>query len=127
MDRRDDEAYEAFQAYQVGTRLLASANPHAAVIPLERARDLEPDKGSVRESLARAYYSTGRFAAARREFARTVELDPVNDYAHYGLGLCLMRIGDRAGARRHLRLAVAMRPRPEYRDALRRLEARRAG
>jgi Flp pilus assembly protein TadD len=124
---RDDEAYEAFEAYQVGSRLLASDNPHAAVIPLERARELEPDKGSVRELLARAYYSSGRFAAARREFARAVELDPVNDYAHYGLGLCLIRMGDSSGARRHLRLAVAMRPRSEYRDALGRVEARRAG
>ena len=33
-------------------------NPHAAVIALERARDLEPDKGSVRETLARAYFRT---------------------------------------------------------------------
>ena len=34
----------------------------------------------------------------------------MNDYAHFGLGLCLMRQGDRVGARRHLKLAVAMRP-----------------
>ena len=46
----------------------------------------------------------------RREFERAVELDPVNDYAHFGLGLCLLRVGDRLGARRHLKLAVAMRP-----------------
>ena len=42
----------------------------------------------------------------------------MNDYAHFGLGLCLLRTGDRVGARRHLKLAVAMRPREEYRDAL---------
>ena len=44
----------AYDAFQEGNRLLASQNPHAAVIALERARDLEPDKGSVRETLARA-------------------------------------------------------------------------
>ena len=38
----------AYDAFQEGNRLLASQNPHAAVIVLERARDLEPDKGSVR-------------------------------------------------------------------------------
>ena len=54
----------AYDAFQEGTRLLASQNPHAAVIALERARDLEPDKGSVRETLARAYFRSGRFAAA---------------------------------------------------------------
>ena len=92
----------AYEAFQEGTRLLESENPHAAVVALERARDLEPDKASVRETLARAYFRTGRFPAAGAEFARTVEIDPVNDYAHFGLGLCLLRQGDRLGARRHL-------------------------
>ena len=112
----------AYEAYQEGSRLLASENAHAAVIALERARELEPDQGSVRETLARAYFRTGRFPAAGREFARAVELDPVNDYAHFGLGLCLMRQGDRLGARRHLKLAVAMRPdQADYRGALARV------
>ena len=117
----DTHAYEAFTAFQEGTQLLASANHHAAATVLERARNLEPDQGSIREALARAYYSSGRLAAAQDEFARAVEIDPVNDYAHFGLGLCLMRAGDRVGARAHLRLAVAMRPQQEYRDALARV------
>ena len=112
----------AYDAFQEGNRLLASQNPHAAVIALEHARDLEPDKGSVREALARAYYRTGRFSQARDEFERVVEIEPVNDYAHFGLGLCLLRRGDRLGARRHLKLAVAMRPDHEdYRAALARV------
>jgi Flp pilus assembly protein TadD len=111
----------AYEAFQEGTRLLASQNAHAAVIALERARDLEPDQGSVRETLARAYYRTGRFPAAGEEFARAVELEPVNDYAHFGLGLSLLKQGDRLGARRHLKLAVAMRPdQTDYREALER-------
>jgi len=114
-------AYEAFTAFQEGTQLLASSNPHAAATVLERARNLEPDQGSIREALARAYYSSGRIPDARAEFERAVEIDPVNDYAHFGLGLCLMRAGDRVGARAHLRLAVAMRPQQEYRDALARV------
>ncbi|MGH9048144.1 MAG: tetratricopeptide repeat protein [Acidimicrobiia bacterium] len=109
----------AYEAYQEGSRLLESANAHAAVVVLERARALEPDKGSIRETLARAYFRTGRFVAAGAEFARAVELDPVNDYALFGLGLCRLRQGDRTGARRHLKLAVAMRPEMDaYRDAL---------
>ena len=112
----------AYDAYQEGNRLLASQNPHAAVIALERARDLEPDKASVRETLARAYFSSGRFTQAGEEFERAVEIEPVNDYAHFGLGLCLMRRGDRIGARRHLKLAVAMRPdQADYRAALARV------
>jgi Tfp pilus assembly protein PilF len=109
----------AYESFQEGSRLLATSNPHAAVVPLEHARDLEPDKGSVREALARAYFASGRFPAARDEFACAVEIDPVNDYAHFGLGLCLLRQGDRIGARRHLKLAVAMRPgNDDYRRAL---------
>ena len=112
----------AYDAYQEGNRLLATQNPHAAVIALERARDLEPDKASVRETLARAYYGCGRLTQAREEFERAVEIEPVNDYAHFGLGLCLMRRGDELGARRHLKLAVAMRPdQPDYRAALARV------
>ena len=112
----------AYDAYQEGNRLLASQNPHEAAVALERARELEPDKGSVRETLARAYYRCGRIPAARAEFERAVEIEPVNDYAHFGLGLCLLRQGDRLGARRHLKLAVAMRPDHEhYRNALARV------
>src|ERR1700680_185873 len=114
-ERNDLAAYDAFTE---GSRLLASASPHAAAIALERARDLEPQQGSIREALGRAYFRCGRIPAARSEFAHAVELDPVNDYAHYGLGLCLLRTGDRVGARRHLKLAVAMRPLEDYRRAL---------
>jgi tetratricopeptide (TPR) repeat protein len=109
----------AYDAFREGSRLLATENPHAAVVALERARDLEPNQGSVRETLGRAYYRAGRLAEARDEFARAIEIDPVNDYAHYGLGLCLRRQGDRLGARRHLKLAVSMRPEhAEYQAAL---------
>jgi Flp pilus assembly protein TadD len=109
----------AYEAFREGSRLLASQNVHAAVIPLERARDLEPGQASVREALGRAYYRTGRFTKAGEEFAAAVELEPVNDYAHFGLGLALLKQGDRVGARRHLKLAVAMRPhQPDYRNAL---------
>ena len=113
---RDDLA--AYDAFTEGSRLLASANHHAAAVALERARDLEPDQGSIREALGRAYFRSGRIPDARSEFERAVDIDPVNDYAHFGLGLCLLRTGDTAGARRHLKLAVAMRPLEEYQEAL---------
>jgi Flp pilus assembly protein TadD len=69
--------------------------------------------------LGRAYFRTGRFGLAGEEFAKAVELDPVNDYAHFGLGLCLLRAGEATAARGHLRLATVMRPEVDaYRDAL---------
>ena len=115
---------EAYDRFQEGSRLLEAGSTHAAVVALERARELEPEKGSVREALARAYYRSRRLDAARAEFEKVLELDPVNDYAHFGLGLCLLRSGDRAGARGHLKMASIMRPEEEaYRDALRRATA----
>ena len=100
--------------------MLESGNSHAAIVALEQARELEPEKGSVREALARAYFASGRIAAARAEFEKLVELDPVNDYAHFGVGMCLLRTGDRDGARGHLKIATTMRPDLEaYQKALR--------
>src|SRR5437763_10820879 len=118
------EGGEAYARFQEGSRLLDGGNIHAAVVALERARDLEPEKGSIREALARAYFRTQRVEAARAEFEKVLELDPVNDYAHFGLGLCLLRSGDRAGARGHLKMATIMRPDEEaYQDALRQASA----
>ena len=110
---------DAYAAFQEGSRLLAANNAHAAVIALERARMLEPAKGSIREALARAYFRTGRFAAAETEFLAALDIEPVNDYAHFGVGVCRLRTGDRRGARGHLRQAAIMRPdNPDYRAAL---------
>ena len=103
---------------------LDAGSTHAAVVALERARELEPEKGSIREALARAYFRSQRVDAARLEFEKVLELDPVNDYAHFGLGMCLLRKGDRAGARGHLKLATIMKPNEEaYQDALRQASA----
>src|SRR5262249_15284541 len=91
--RMDDRA--AYAAFREGPRLLADNNAHAAVIPLERARSLEPSKGSVREALGRAYYGAGQFAAAEEEFLAALDIEPVNDYAHFGVGLCRLKVGAR--------------------------------
>ena len=91
--------FDAYTAFSEGMRLLADGNVHAAVIALEQARELEPAKGSVRRTLARpAYFRTGRFAAAEQEFNATLDIEPVNDYAQYGVGLCRLKAGDRARA-----------------------------
>lgn len=113
------EAYDAYTAFSEGMRLLSDGNAHAAAIALEQARELEPAKSSVREALARAYYCTGRYDAAEKEFIATLDIEPVNDYAQYGAGLCRLKAGDRAKARGHLRLATVMRPdNADYQAAL---------
>jgi len=77
---------------------------------LSQAKLIEPEKGSIREALGRALYQAGRVARARREFAKAVAIDPVNDYAHFGLALACARTGQRTRAIAHLKLAIAMRP-----------------
>ena len=88
-------------------RLLADGNAHAAVIALEqRPRARARRRARCARRSPRAYFRTGRFAAAEREFSATLDLEPVNDYAQFGVGLCRLRAGDRARARGHLRLAT---------------------
>src|SRR5207302_1507662 len=85
-ERRMEGAYELFQR---GTALLAQGDFHAAVVPLSRARDLEPEKDSIREALGRALFHTQRYEAAREEFEAVVEHAPTNDYALFCLGRSL--------------------------------------
>ena len=116
----DEES--AYALFCKGQRFLDEGHPHQAAMFLSRAKLMEPDKASIREALARALYASGRIARARREFAKAVAIDPVNDYAHFGLALACERTGQRTRAIAHLKLAVAMRPGVDhYEQALARL------
>jgi tetratricopeptide (TPR) repeat protein len=110
------EEHEVYNLFKRGSELLDAGDFNAAAIPLERASRLEPDKGSIREALGRAYFRSGRFAKARDEFAAVVERYPTNDYAHFCLGRAFELTGDRREARKHLTLAANLRPdRADYR------------
>jgi tetratricopeptide (TPR) repeat protein len=114
----------AYDLFKKGSELLEAGDFAAAAIPLERARSIEPDKSSIREALGRAYFRSGRFEAAREEFAAVVERHPVNDYAHFCLGRALEKTGRRLEASRHAVLAAGMRPdRADYRAFRDRLRA----
>ena len=109
----------AYDLFQTVARFLAERHPGQAVMYLERAVLLAPDKTSVREALGRSYYALGRFDSAAQAFAEIVRRAPANDYAHFALARCLLRLGDVAGALRAARLAVAMVPgNADYRRAL---------
>ena len=102
--------------------LLRRRHHAQAAILLERARRLEPGKGSIVEALARAYYNSGQHAQAVDAFEELLTIDPSTAYGHYGLGLSLKKVGRQTEARTHLRLAVAMAPDSElYRGALARV------
>jgi len=106
-DPASDDAYALFQR---GLSLLAESHWAQAAVSLEKAKRLEPDKTSIREALGRAYFRSGRYRRAASEFSAVVERSPANDYAHFCLGRSFEKLGDRRSARRHLSLAVGMRP-----------------
>jgi tetratricopeptide (TPR) repeat protein len=116
------ERETAYGLLQRGTSLLAQRHHAQAALVLERARRLEPGKGSIIEPLARAYYNGGRIPEAAEAFSQLIEIDPSAAYGHFGLGQSLKRLGRRDDARRHLRIAVALAPGSRlYRNALDRL------
>jgi tetratricopeptide (TPR) repeat protein len=101
-----DSAYDLFMS---GTRLLDHGDFHAAVVPLARARDLEPEKTSIREALGRALFFARRYREAAAEFEAVVERAPTNDFALFCLGRSLQLQG----------LATSLRPeRADYRQYL---------
>ncbi len=110
--------------YLRGLELLGRGSPAAAAQVLERASSAEPGSRSVREALARAQFDAGRYAEAADNFRMIVEASPSDDYAHFGLGLALARIGHHAAAAEYLALAAAMRPdAAHYTEALRSVRA----
>ena len=100
----------AYELFQRGTALLEAGDYHAATVPLEQARDLEPDKNSIREALGRALFRAARYEQASKEFEAMVERAPTDDYALFCLGRSLQQLGRHAEARRPLALAANLRP-----------------
>src|SRR5260370_15132365 len=116
-----------YELYRLGSELLESGDHHQATIPLIRARDLAPDKTSIREALGRALFGAQRYEQASEEFQAVVDRAPTNDYALFCLGRSLQLLGRHAEARRPLALAACMQPgRRDYRIYRDRARARAA-
>jgi Flp pilus assembly protein TadD len=115
----EQTAAGAYELFQRGSSFLAAGHPGQAAMHLERAAALAPGKNSIREALARAHFQLGGYDRAAELFAAIVEDVPVNDYAHFGLACALVNLGRMEEARRHFRVAAAMRPdEPQYRERL---------
>jgi len=117
-----DDRESAYALFQRGSRMLADRHFGAAAVLLERALALEPGKASILEALGQAYFNQGDHLRAGERFGTIVDADPLAHYAHFGLGLSRARMGDASAARRHLRMAVLLKPENEaYQRALARL------
>src|SRR4051812_40906746 len=119
-EERGEKVYDLFVR---GSDLLEHGDFSAAAIPLEMARELEPEKSSIREALGRAYFRTGRYEKAAGEFQAVVDRYPLNDFAHFSLRPSFEKSGRPREARKHLALAASLRPEREdyqlYRNRLR--------
>jgi tetratricopeptide (TPR) repeat protein len=113
-----------YDLYRRGSDLLAHGDYQAAIVPLSRARDLEPDKTSIREALGRALFHAQRYQAAADEFGAVAERAPTNDYALFCLGRAMQLLGRHREACHPLALACSLRPERRdyriYRDRARR-------
>lgn len=117
------EGEGAYELLQEARRLLSQRKAAQAALLLEKAKVLEPRRGSIVEALGIAYYNSGRHEQACREFEEALEIDPTNHYARFGLGRCLQRVGRLQQAIGQLKLAAAMAPEMElYGETLRRLQ-----
>ncbi len=82
------------------------------------------------DALAWTLYTAGRYREARRYSHEALRLGTRNGLFHYHAGMIALRLGDRAGARDHLRKALTMNPHfswiyaPQARRTLQRLRAR---
>ena len=115
---------EVYEWYQRAKDLLESGNPHAALLLIDRIMSAEPQSSSIMEMYARALFDTSDFRAASMAFDVLMQLQPDNDYAHFGKGLCLWRMQQFVQARDELGMASAMRPdRLEYARAFGQVKA----
>ncbi|MGH2834077.1 MAG: tetratricopeptide repeat protein [Solirubrobacteraceae bacterium] len=113
-----------YDLYKRGCDLLAHGDHMAAIVPLSRARDLEPSKASIREALGRALFHAQRYERAAEEFGAVAAGAPTNDYALFCLGRSMQLLGRHREACNPLALACSLRPEREdyrrYRDRARR-------
>ncbi len=100
----------AYELFLEGKKYVLENEYLKAIMLFEEAVKIEPKKGSIREALALSYYNCGLYDSAKINFKKALEIDLSNDFAHYGLGLCLIKEGKFSKAFGHLKIALAMKP-----------------
>jgi cytochrome c-type biogenesis protein CcmH/NrfG len=106
----DDDDTVVYDLFKAGRDFLDTRHPGQAVLCLERAVRLAPDKTSIRETLGRAHFAMAQYACAADDFAEVVRRAPTNDYCLFGLGRALMADQRPREALGSLRAACAMAP-----------------
>jgi Flp pilus assembly protein TadD len=117
----DGRLYELFTD---GRSRLRAGDTVGAIENLEQARDLDPDKGSIRETLALAYLRASRLVDAEAELTVALDLAPNDAYVYYLLGRAQLGLGFLDLARGSFKMAHWLEPASAtYRAALDRMIA----
>jgi len=95
---------------QLSEGLRQGGDLDAAEVELRRAEELAPSLTVVLLERAWLHFDRGEAQEALPFFARALERDLNHASAHYGRGLCLVRLGNLREAREPLESAVALRP-----------------
>jgi tetratricopeptide (TPR) repeat protein len=95
-------------AINLGAIEMNRNKPEAAIAVLEPAQRVAPNDAEVLFGLGNAYSALGRSVPAEQHLTAAVKSRPDFGRAHQMLGLEKRKLGDRRGAERHLRYAVAL-------------------
>ena len=95
---------------QRGVSALRASDFLAAIETFDRLVAYCPDWAEGYNQRAFAHFLSGRFAAARTDLERVVEIDPRHVGALSGLALTLTALGEEAAAQDWLRRALALNP-----------------
>jgi Flp pilus assembly protein TadD len=101
---------DTYDLFQQGRKHLRAGLPAQATVALEKAKQREPEKASIREALGIAYFRIRRWSEAETEFRKLVELSPADHYANLALARTLDKLGRSDEAARYHAIARALSP-----------------
>ncbi len=112
---------DAYDLFTKARDLMKKSDYLNASFLLEMAKGKEPEKGSIREALAISYFNMGLYKSAKKNFRKAIDIDAANDFAHFGMGLCLVKENKTNMAVGHFKIARFMKPNsPIYNRAVKR-------
>ncbi len=90
--------FEFDRNFRAGVVRLREGRVHSALLAFEAARVIKPHQPEVLVNMGFAYLATGRFADARMNFERALQIRGGQVNAYYGLAGALRGVGDLEGA-----------------------------
>ena len=81
-------------------------NPKEALKLSRRAISYQPGSPAIVDTLARAYFATGKYDESILRYKENLSAGNTKEYAHYGIALCNYKLGNEKQAKEHLKKAI---------------------